>query len=337
MQKVLVIRLSAMGDVAMTSPIIYSLCSQYPNTEFTLLSTPLFEPFFAKFSNFKFIGTDIKKSNNGIIGLFKLYRLLTADNEYDAVFDIHDVLRTKILRTFFKLSGKRVFVIDKGRAEKKSLTRADNKINRPLKTTIQRYCDVFAKAGFNIRLNGHPLKKIELTDSLQSIVGERNGRWIGVSPFAQHRGKIYPLEKMGRVIEQLCSKPDISVLVFGGGEYEKVVAEAWEKQFTNCHSIIGKVRLRDELAIISQLDCMISMDSSAMHMSSLFGVRVVSVWGATHPNAGFFGYNQDISDAVQLNLPCRPCSIYGNKPCQYGNFKCMEIPPEAIVNRVLKE
>ena len=82
---------------------------------------------------------------------------------------------------------------------------------------------------------------------------------------------------------------------------------------------------------------MVSMDSSALHMSSLVGVPVVSVWGATHPFAGFYGFGQDPSLAVQLDMACRPCSVYGNKPCLYGTYACMSgIPPEAIVEKVCR-
>ena len=91
------------------------------------------------------------------------------------------------------------------------------------------------------------------------------------------------------------------------------------------------------MELISNLDLMVSMDSSALHMSSLVGVPVVSVWGATHPFAGFYGFGQDPSLAVQLDMACRPCSVYGNKPCLYGTYACMSgIPPETIVEKVCR-
>lgn len=73
-----------------------------------------------------------------------------------------------------------------------------------------------------------------------------------------------------------------------------------------------------------------------MHLASLVETPVVSVWGATHPYAGFYGYKQDLNNIVQAELFCRPCSIYGNKPCYRGNYECMElINPEIIVSKVL--
>jgi ADP-heptose:LPS heptosyltransferase len=90
-----------------------------------------------------------------------------------------------------------------------------------------------------------------------------------------------------------------------------------------------------ELILMSHLDVMISMDSANMHLASLTNIPVVSVWGATHPYAGFLGWKQSPDNAVQIDLPCRPCSIYGNKPCLRGDFSCMKnISPDLIVNRV---
>ena len=88
---------------------------------------------------------------------------------------------------------------------------------------------------------------------------------------------------------------------------------------------------------MSHLDVMLSMDSSNMHLASLTGTPVVSVWGATHPYAGFMGWGQTEEYAVQIPLDCRPCSVYGQKPCLRGDYACMRnIAPEAIVEKVEK-
>jgi ADP-heptose:LPS heptosyltransferase len=77
------------------------------------------------------------------------------------------------------------------------------------------------------------------------------------------------------------------------------------------------------------------MDSSNMHLASLTGIPVVSIWGATHPYAGFLGYGQTEENAIQLNLECRPCSIYGQKPCLRGDYACIQnITPQTIVDKV---
>ena len=86
---------------------------------------------------------------------------------------------------------------------------------------------------------------------------------------------------------------------------------------------------------MSHLDAMVSMDSSNMHLASLTGTPVVSVWGATHPYAGFLGWGQSTDNIVQIDLECRPCSIYGQKPCRRGDYACMNgIAPETIVDKI---
>jgi len=110
----------------------------------------------------------------------------------------------------------------------------------------------------------------------------------------------------------------------------------WEKEFPPVISIAGKFSFAEELAIISHMDMMISMDSANMHLASLFGVPVVSVWGATHPFAGFYGWGQPADNAVQIDLYCRPCSVFGNKPCYRGDHACMEqLPEKKILEKVI--
>ena len=70
---------------------------------------------------------------------------------------------------------------------------------------------------------------------------------------------------------------------------------------------------------------MISMDSANMHLASLVGTRCVSVWGSTHHFAGFLGYGQSVDDVVEVkDLTCRPCSVFGDKPCYRGDWACLQ-------------
>ena len=86
---------------------------------------------------------------------------------------------------------------------------------------------------------------------------------------------------------------------------------------------------------MSHLDVMVSMDSANLHLASLVNTSVVSIWGSTHPFAGFMGWNQSHDSVVEVDLPCRPCSIYGNKPCLRGDWACMQnISPEVVVEHI---
>ena len=160
-------------------------------------------------------------------------------------------------------------------------------------------------------------------------------KWIGIAPFAAHKGKVYPLRLMEQVVAALSAVDSYRIFLFGAGESERGTLENWEQQYKNVHSLAGKLRMDGELIIMSHLDVMLSMDSANMHLASLVGTPVLSVWGATHPYAGFMGWGQSLSRAIQLDLSCRPCSIYGDRSCMRGDYACLAlIRPDTIVERI---
>jgi ADP-heptose:LPS heptosyltransferase len=169
------------------------------------------------------------------------------------------------------------------------------------------------------------------------IGGTKTQQWVGISPFAQHKQKVYPLHKMEFVVLSL-AKLGYKLFIFGGGKAEEKTATEWESTHPNIVTLVNKLNLSNELNLISHLDLMVSMDSAGMHLASLKGIPVISVWGATHPSAGFLGYGQNLNDAVQLDLYCRPCSVYGNLPCYRGDFACMNnLPENLIINKVTEK
>ena len=128
MAKILVIRFSAIGDVAMTIPVIYSFAVQYPQHQITVLSRNTLAPLFDGLPpNITFHGVDLKGEHAGIMGLEWIYKDLKKEH-FDAVADFHDVLRSKYLRIRFRLAGVKVAHLDKGRSGKRKLVRARNKV-----------------------------------------------------------------------------------------------------------------------------------------------------------------------------------------------------------------
>ncbi|MBE6333968.1 MAG: glycosyltransferase family 9 protein [Bacteroidales bacterium] len=337
-ERLLVVRLSAMGDVAMTVPVVAELASSNPKMKITVLSRDFLRPMFEKLpDNVEFISFDAKGRHKGFSGLNLLYKELKSCG-FTAVADLHDVLRTKYLRMRFALSGVKVAHIDKGRAEKKALVK--HEIFKQLKPTVERYREVFEKLGLNLSnnfisiFNGTKVSINHLCEPLGLEQPKQEGEhWIGIAPFAAHKGKAYPVNRMQKCVEQLAMKQGYRVFCFGAGQAETSVLSEWSAP--NVHCVAGKLRLKQELELMSNLDVMVSMDSANMHLASLVNVPVVSVWGATHPYAGFMGWGQSTDNAVQLDMPCRPCSIYGNKPCtQSSEFECLNIDPSVVVQRV---
>lgn len=332
-----------MGDIAMTVPVVYALAKEYPNLRVTMLSQPFARPLFENLApNVSFMEADIKKEYKGITGLNALYRRLAA-KQFTAIADLHNVLRSSYLRMRFNLSQNKVAHLDKHRSLRKHLTAAKNKVMEPIPTSFDNYKDVFAKLGY-------PIKSIDFKSvfpskgplrQLPAEIGEKKDfqQWIGIAPFAAHEGKAYPLDEMEKVVDGILKRhPSARVFLFGGGRHETELLKGVACRHKYCTVVPGLLHgLREELILMSNLDVMVSMDSANMHLASLTGTPVVSVWGATHPYAGFMGWNQKEENAVQVPLPCRPCSIFGNKPCQRGDYACLrQIEPLTIVQKIEK-
>lgn len=317
--RILVIRSSAMGDVAMTVPVLRALEARYGDSvEVVMLTRDFYEPFFAGISNLSLYDIDLYDRHSGINGIRKLYNELRRDYKFDIIVDLNYKLFSRLLRRFFTFGGTPAFYIDKGRKEKKELTQAKNKKFTQLETSIERYVDVFRAAGFPLDVPN------VLPARVFAAPADKKERWIGISPFAKHKGKMLPLQTIREVIEGLQSwDSNLKIFIFGGGREERMAADSLASWYSCCESVIGKMRLDAEMEKMGQIGVMLSMDSSAMHICSLVGTPVVSVWGATHPYAGFLGIGQSENDVVQVDLECRPCSVYGHKACLRGDYACL--------------
>ena len=338
---ILIIRFSALGDVVMAVPVVYSLARTYPDLRITVLSKAFARPFFEDLApNVNFMEADLKREYHGIKGLNALYRRLTAKN-FTAVADFHDVLRSEYLRLRFSFDRYRVAHIDKHRDGRRLITAQKDKQLVQQPTSFQNYADVLARLGWPVTLGFTSLFPPEggNLNLLPAAIGPKNlgEEWIGIAPFAAHKGKIYPLPKMRQVIDMIARRhPKARIFLFGRGEQEDQCFSQWCSEVDRCVYVSRHLEaIHQELILMSHLDLMVSMDSGNMHMASVVNVPVVSIWGATHPCAGFMGWNQSADTAVQIDLPCRPCSIYGNKPCLRGDFACMNgISPEQVMERI---
>lgn len=351
-EHILVIRFSAMGDVAMTVPVVYSLAKQYPHVRITVLSRPFARPFFENLSpNVGFMEADLKEEYKGVKGLNALYRRLIA-KQFTAIADLHSVLRSSYLRMRFNFDNFKVAHIDKHRKGKRMLVASTNKKLVKQPSSFENYADVFAQLGYPVKLDFQsifgegkgdlstlPPEVFQVGDDKNISLDNNNLEepWIGIAPFAAHAGKIYPQPMMEKVIQQLISHyPHSHIFLFGGGKDETPVMNTWAEKFPQVVNASAQLHgISEELILMSHLSVMVSMDSGNMHLASLVNTPVVSIWGATHPYAGFMGWHQSPENAVQLDMPCRPCSIYGNKPCMRGDFACMKnISPEMVVEKV---
>jgi ADP-heptose:LPS heptosyltransferase len=341
LKSVLVIRFSALGDVAMTVPVIYSACLCYPDVHFTMVTRKSMAPIFINPpKNLSVVGLDLKNDYKGVTGVRRLFVELRRSTQFDGVIDLHDVLRTKLFSLFSRLCCIPVSTINKGRKGKRALTRRHNKVLLPLISSRARYRQAFHRIGLPVesRFNGFFNNQRGDLSAVAAITPPKgdNERWIGFAPFAKHLGKIYPPELMEEVVSAIAKLPNVKLFLFGGGADEEAQLQQWADRYPHTVSLAGKrYGFPVELALVSWLDVMVSMDSANMHLASLVKTPVISIWGATHPYCGFKGWRQNESDTIQLPMTCRPCSVFGNKPCYRGDYHCLRgIAPAVIVEKI---
>ncbi len=337
--RLLVIRTSAMGDVALTLPVIRAMREQYPGVELVMLTRPAFRPFFFSVEGLRLFYPDFKKRHSGFPGLFRLFREIRSSGRMDAVIDLHDVLRSRVLRLLFRLTGVPSYVIDKGRREKKAVIRG--KIRYKLKHSAERYSDTFARAGFPLILKEGPwiIPSPEALSEIASLTGAKGVLNIGAAPFAKHKLKMWPEEYMIRLLELIAAKYPAKIFLFGGVEESEQLASV-QTRIKGSFNTLNVLDLDEELALMSRLDLMIAMDSSNMHMAALCGTKTISIWGATDPVAGFGAWMQPEEYSVRIpvdELSCRPCTVFGKGECRRGDFACMNwLTPDSVFKKIDK-
>ncbi|MDP4666309.1 MAG: glycosyltransferase family 9 protein [Flavobacteriaceae bacterium] len=322
---ILVIRLSAMGDVAMTVPVILAMRNQFPEAQITVVTRKAFIPIFAHLNDVSVLSVDSLGRHKGIMGLWQLSKEIHALRP-SMIADLHNVLRSKMLRFFLK--DYRWAIVDKGRKDKHLAVNQGKEVQ--LQTTHERYADVFRNLGFDLNLADFvlPRTKLNLPSGIQTKPIEK---WIGFAPFAGYLGKTYPLDLSAQLIARL--EKQATVVLFGGGEEETKALNDLASKFEKVTCYAGQLNLSEEIQLISNLDMMIAMDSSNGHLAAMLGVEVISIWGITHPILGFApfgqpGCNSLVADKSKFNKI--PTSVYGNKMPQGYENAIRTITPEMI-------
>jgi ADP-heptose:LPS heptosyltransferase len=323
----------------MTIPVLRVFSATYPHVKITVVSKAFHKPLFEEFPDVTFFPAEIKTKHKGINGILKLAKELKKEG-VTAIADLHNVLRSKILVTYFQFENIPTAQIDKGRSEKRALTQKKNKKFKQLPTTFERYATVFKKLGFPIDLAQHQFpKRKEIPPKLLPIVDKTYKNHIGIAPFAAFEGKMYPLEMMEQVISMLDAEKQTQIFLFGGGTMEIEQLNVLAEKYASVVNMAGTLTFKEELSLIANLDAMLAMDSGNAHLAAIYGVPTVTIWGVTHPYAGFCPFQQPSENALMANreeFPSIPTSIYGNKfPAGYEKA-ITTISPQQILEKIIK-
>jgi len=333
---VLIICFSSISNVASIVPLLDSLNRNYSKHRFTVVSRVFLAPLFDSFEQVDFVGVDIRKEYQGVLGALNLFKLLNK-NQFDVILDLQGSWRSRFITGLFKLSGKRTFTVDKQRKEMHQLIHRGAKKYKPLKTIFERYADIFAKVGLQTdnKFQSLPPSTMACCTKVTTVYGEKKGVWIGIAPLSIARGKTLPLRKTKNVIRHFDGQPNTKIFLFGAGDMENELLSDWQTIFKHVYAVHTSLQLGEELALMEKLDVMVSMDSANMHLAALTATPVVSIWGATHPYAGFLGWNQTCDTCVGVDFSCRPCTAHEEKKCQYGDYRCLEsISSETIIQKI---
>ncbi len=357
MKSILVYRFSAFGDVLLCYPVLRAVLELNPELTITFVTQNFLTSFFSEVPRLKVVGVDLKQDHKGLVGIYKLSKKLKLESSYEAVGDLHQVTRTHLLNFFM---GLQTYKVEKARSAKNDFRK--NPRASALPHITERYLKVFKNMGLKVPENKDDLTKYifknktlntELSEVLNSnknlaqsdkVKSSRDLSTpttlikLGFAPSAKHFTKTWPRQYLEAFIRLNQQDPKMHIYLFGGPGDEAKYFTDLQNQYPHVTNLAGRFNFQDEIALMQAMDQMVVMDSANMHLASLAGVPIISIWGGTDPGMGFspIAKNAKILQVPRSQLPCRPCSVFGRADCPEKNFLCMLlIHPYVVRDNVL--
>jgi heptosyltransferase-2 len=332
--KILIIRLSSIGDILLSTAFIRQTRQAFPEAEINFIIKKRFSDlirFNPHIDNIFEYDDEKQTRPSEFVKLFKSI-------EYDYIFDLHNNLRSIYIRN--KINAKNRFYIRKDKFAQTALVQFKWHLYTKLKSIPERYSDVGLKAGIADDGKGLEIFWNKETDS--SLDNHFTGAnidgtipSIGLAPGAGFYTKRWPVDYFKQLIDLINSRGDFNIILLGG-EQETELGNQLDN-FPNVYNFIAKLNILESGAAISKLSCLISNDSGLMHMATCVNTPVLAIFGSSVKEFGFFPYRAKGLVLENKDLDCRPCSHIGKTSCPRDHFKCMnDIRPEMIYN-ALKE
>lgn len=325
---ILVVRLSALGDIAMVWPALVAAAMEHPERNYYLLTSPMWEDV-ARPKNMHVVPY-YRHRYSGARGFLRLMAELRKIHPTQ-VLDLHNVLRSWLIDLAFRLQGVPVSMVPKQRSERKRILHHEAEAT----PFTQRYAEMLG-ISVNDDDNDDDNENQNNNAEAYSPAQRDSSRSIGIAPFARYATKTYPLPQMREVVRLLAAK-GTSIYLFGSRGEQAEVLQGWVDELGIGHQAkvvpMMNLTLADELALMSRLSLMLSMDSANGHLAAMMRTPVLTIWGGTTPACGFTPWHSRQNRSLLLNLPCQPCSIAGTEQCPLGHMNCLrQISPEQIVN-----
>ncbi len=316
MKKILIIRLSSIGDIVLTQPVATVLREVYPNAAIDYLTKESYSGLVKAFGCID--TTHIWKDKRRILSKLRMQR-------FDLVIDLHSKLNTFIIKSLVR--GKKTVTYNKKHYLRKKIVKKIT--GKSIVSTIDLYFSALKKIGITEtieypKLNPDKLKMI----SFEKRFPEK--KLIGIFPGALHATKMYPINKLAEFIDSIPSRWNCKFIILGSKSEKLLSAELQETTKTELLDICGEFNISQLISVINNMDVIISNDSGPMHVAAALEKPQIALFGATHPRLGFAPLNKK-AIIISSNISCQPCSLHGSTICPKGHFLCMtSISPELI-------
>ncbi len=324
---ILVVRFSSLGDILLTTPVIRGLRERYPSSRIDALvkreyaDVLRFNPHLSGVIEFD----DVE--NGGLPALAKELR----QRKYDLIVDLHNSLRSKLLR--LRLWRPRRLVFRKHVFRRYMLVRWKRNLYREIVSVADRYRQVVAGLdipddGKGLELQLPPETVTSVRTRMDRLHIERSSVVIGMAPTARHATKTWPAERFVACGVALSTEPGVRILVLGGKQDVEYCGDIVHLINTAAGSRIaenmsGETTLLETAGIMDYCDVVVCNDSGLMHLAAARGRPVVAVFGSTVREFGFAPYRVPHAVVERAGLPCRPCSHIGRAVCPLEHFQCM--------------
>ncbi len=316
--RILVIRLSSMGDVILTTPALAALKRRYPRAQIDVAVKQRYGELLQGHPHVD--GLFLLSPDGGLPSLWRRLRQL----DHQIIVDLHANLRSRLLTAILPAAIKL-------RYRKRVLQRwaMVHGGARPSKAphVVDQYLDCLRPLGIDAPRDRPHLYLSEadrefLDDFILNHRLRSSELLVGLHPGARWTGKRWSQERYVRLGHRLREELKAQLMVFGGAGEDALAALVAANIGSVAVPVTG-FSLRQLMALISGCDLFITNDSGPMHMATALGVPVVAVFGPTHPMLGFWPLGeQDVF--LTAGLSCSPCSLHGERRCPRGNWSCLE-------------
>jgi ADP-heptose:LPS heptosyltransferase len=331
-KKILVIRLSSLGDVLLTTPLLRSIKENYPGAEIHYLTKGGFSAVIQYNPN---ISRVIKADNDiDFAGLRKLKKEIKAEG-YDLIIDAHNNLRSFYLRLFLNPAK---YVFKKYSFRKFLLVKLKINLMKGLPPITERYCRIIPQNKF---IYTQPEiftdDDSELRD--EKLLGELNlpmdKKIICIALSSNHFTKTYPAEYYSELINKF-DTGKFTFLLVGKGKDRVNIDLIKSHTGKNVIDLYDKLDIMELSELIKGCSLFISGDTGPMHIAEAVNANLIMLAGSSVREFGFYPQNNKSIVLENNNLKCRPCSHIGRSECPLVHFKCMkEIKPQSVYGAAL--